>query len=284
MAEPEPTTLNGDESFDVDDAFLDDGRSSSLSEIDSDDASEDDDDDDDLPDKKTTPAVHENESEAETERVDDSPNNVRAKEDVVLSVGAGGAAAPGPSPSKLAQSTTYDDVEAEAEDDEEDDDDEEDAVHSPSKPGRQSSKNDRGMGTPQIIEEDLSATTSKKRKRQGSEEDATTDADRDEGLKKRRGSVRSDLSAAERAETGTPLSPHPVDDVHESTPAEDSHHDLDLAKANKKGKQSKRKGKKGDEGEEDDHGEEDETGERGDEADDTETAKHEEECKLNSTN
>ena len=94
---------------------LDDGRSSSLSEID--DVSDHELSDYDSP--KLEKAAPENDSEAETERVEDSPNNDRLKRNIVLS------ASNGPSPSKLAQSTTYDDVE---------DDEEHVADDSPSKP------------------------------------------------------------------------------------------------------------------------------------------------------
>lgn len=62
-------------------------------------------------------------SEAETERIEDSPRRVRNKASIVLSV-----AGYGTSPSKLAQSTTYDDLE--------DGDDDNEIEESPSKASR----------------------------------------------------------------------------------------------------------------------------------------------------
>lgn len=117
----ESTFPNGDRNPFLDDPLIDDdGRSSSLSEID--DVSDNEPSDFEDPIKSDKPV--ENDSEAETERIEDSPHNIR-KHDIVLS-----AASAGPSPSKLHQSTTLDDVDDEALV----------ADDSPSKP-RRSSKN-----------------------------------------------------------------------------------------------------------------------------------------------
>ena len=280
------TILNGNENFVVDDSFLDDGRSSSLSEID--DVSDDEASDDELP--HPAKPVPENESEAETERVDDSPNNVREKRNIILSSGA-----VGPSPSKLAQSTTYSDVE--------DDEEEHAAVDSPSKPEKHPRNDDAATenaeGTPQTeVSTFPTDPLIKKRKREKSDDDTGTEPGEDEPLKRRRGSVKSDLSEppAEDKEDaeGTPLSPHPADqlsrDIDESTPADDIH-ELDVSEVPTKAKQAKNKrsGKKDKEVEEEtetgdasgDHIEDDEHADRGDEANDIDTvSKREEECKL----
>ncbi|BDD57867.1 hypothetical protein MPDQ_004072 [Monascus purpureus] len=278
-----PTTqdsaiANGDEDYLLTDPyFMDDGRSSSLSEID--DVSDDEPLDYDLP-KPEKPAP-ENDSEAETERVDDSPSNLRLKRDIVLSAGG-----PGPSPSKLAQSTTYDDIE--------DDDGDRAVVDSPSRPQRPSRNESAAQAaedTPAAEDTVLSLDgVGKKRKRAGSDDDTGTDLVEEEPLKKRRGSVKSDLSEPALAET--PLSPQQKEDhlkaVDEGTPAEDVP-ELDLpampAKS-KKGKKNKRKGKRAREMDEEieagasgEHPEDDETADRGEEAEDAEAiAKHEEEA------
>lgn len=251
-----------------------DDRSSSLSDLD--DVSEH--APSDYEPTKTEKPPLENDSEAETERLEESPNNGRLKSNIVVS-------ATGPSPSKLAQSTTYDDVEEEEEPTIDD---------SPSRP------RPKNNGIPPIAEEALEAedstlseTGSKKRKRLGSADDVGSDLSEDEPLKKRRGSVKSELS--EPPADGTLASPEPVEEPSKAnqdrTPAEDLPVAPTKAKKGKKAKRRTRKGREADEeteagaaeveGGADDHPPEDEdAAERGEEPDDAETsAKHEEECK-----
>lgn len=275
------TFANGDDSLLLDVSLIDDGRSSSLSEID--DVSDNEPFDYEPP--KPEKAVPENDSEAETERIEDSPSHLRLRRDIVVSAGG-----PVTSPSKLAQSTTYDDVE---------DDEEHTVTDSPSKPQRPSTNNGvtKTAERAAALEESTltSETLGKKRKRAESGDDTGTELGEDEPLKKRRGSVKSDLS--EPVVAATPISPEPTEElskaVEESTPAEDVH-ELELPAViakGKKGKKGKRKGRKvrevdeetetGGVGHTDDHLEDNETAEHGEEAEDAEAiAKHEEECKL----
>ncbi|KAL4888683.1 Sds3-like-domain-containing protein [Aspergillus ambiguus] len=249
----------------------DDGRSSSLSEI------------DDMPSDYESPKPEklatENDSEAETERIEDSPNRFRpgATNIVVSATGVN------PSPSKLAQSTTYDDVE---------DDEEQVADDSPTKPR---SKNPRVAGaadeTPGPDDSTLSEGTGKKRKRLGSGDDAATEMDEEDGPpQKRRGSLRSELSdppAEDITLTPEPMEEEPSKAIEEETPADDvpeSDQPAPPAKS-KKSKKSKRRVRKprdadedvdgtadtGAEGGPDDQAGEDDTAER-DEADDAEAA------------
>lgn len=259
----------------------DDGRSSSLSVLD--DVSENAPSDYEPP-KAEKPQL-ENDSEAETERVEESPNNVRLKGDIVVS-----APSHGPSPSKLAHSTTYDDVE----------EDEEPAVDdSPSKPRpRNNGLPASADGTLGPEDSTLSDSAGQKRKRLESGDEVEDDIDEDEPLKKRRGSVKSELS--EPPAEDTPLSPEPGEELstanQDRTPAEDVP-DSDLPGGPtkvKKAKRSKgrvRKARDADdetetgtaemEGVTDDHPPEDEDAAEREEPDDAETAaKQEEECKC----
>lgn len=273
---------NGGQSSFLDASLIDDGRSSSLSDID--DVSDHELSDYDSP--KFDKMAPDNDSEAETERVEESPNNDRLKRNIVLS------ASHGPSPSKLAQSTTYDDVE----------DDDEHFDDSPSKP--RAKKNGIAHAIeeePDLEDSSLSEGTGKKRKRSGSLDDTGTDFGDDEPQKKRRGSLKSDLS--DPPPDDIVLSPGPLDEepsktTEDQTPADDApESDLpSMSSKAKKAKKSKRKGRlvrdadeemeigggigDGDAG--DEHlGEDDETAERGEEADEGEAAaKQEEECKL----
>lgn len=276
------TGINGDDSLLLDVSLLDDGRSSSLSDI-------GDVSDNELSDyepvKPERPAP-ENDSEAETERVEDSPSNIRTRRDIVVS--AGGVQN---SPSKLAQSTTYDDV---------DDQEEQIADDSPSKPRRTSKSKqvdvgETGEDTPAGEDPSLPETLGKKRKRVGSVDDTGTELGEEEPTKERHGSVKSDLSEPVLAET--PLSPNATEElpktVEEGTPAEDVP-ELDLSAVptkGKKGKKAKRKGRKGRDADEetenggtgaaDEHADDDETVERVEDPDDAENStKHEEECKF----
>ena len=97
----DPALTNGQEDLFANNSLGDDDRSSSLSDIDE--HMDHDQLDDSSPISQKLPA--EIDSEAETERIDDSPNAVRTRKDIVLS--AGGYEN---SPSKLAQSTTYDEM------------------------------------------------------------------------------------------------------------------------------------------------------------------------------
>jgi hypothetical protein len=263
--------------FDHPSLIDDDGRSSSLSEI------------EDMPSDYESPKpekLAENDSEAETERIEDSPNRFRpgATNIVVSSTGVN------PSPSKLAQSTTYDDVE---------DDEEQLGDDSPSKPR---SKNPRATDaadeTPGLDDSALSEGMGKKRKRLGSGDDAGTEMDDEDGPpQKRRGSLRSELSdppAEDITLTPEPMEEEPSKANEEETPADDvpeSDQPAPPAKG-KKSKKSKRKVRKprdadedvegtadtGAEGGPDDQAGDDDTAER-DEADDAEAAaKLEEEC------
>ena len=258
---------------------MDDDHSSSLSEID--DVSDNEPPSDYEPAKPEKPPL-ENDSEAETERLEESPNNVRLKRDIVVS--AGGYE---PSPSKLAQSTTYDDV---------DEEEEPVADDSPSKPRSKNS------GIPDTAEDSLTAddptgsdSTARKRKRLGSVDDTGTDLGEDEPLKKRRGSVKSELS--DPPPEGSPLSPEPAEEMpkpNQDTPPAEEAPEPDLptvpekAKKGKKGKRRTRRTRDADEEVEgagetegaDGHAPEDEEAAEREEPDDAETAaKQEEECK-----
>ncbi|CAG8275804.1 unnamed protein product [Penicillium olsonii] len=223
----ESTISNGGNPFLDDPLMDDDGRSSSLSEID--DVSDNEPSDFEDPIKSDKPM--ENDSEAETERIEDSPHNVR-KRDIVLSAGSAG-----PSPSKLHQSTTLDDV----------DDDTLMADDSPSK--RRSSKhNGLTDDIPDLGDSELPDSIGKKRKRVELGDETTAElGDEEEPIKKRRNSIKSDLS--DPIDDDTPLSPEPLDDTmainDDDTPAGDAP-ELDLPSApplkGKKSKKSKRKG------------------------------------------
>ncbi|KAK2829870.1 hypothetical protein FQN49_007175 [Arthroderma sp. PD_2] len=187
------------------DAIDSDSRSSSLSDIDEtlshgqlDDLS-----------PRPSKFASEIDSEAETERIEDSPNHIRDRDkaSIVLS-GVGGVFA---SPSKLAQSTTYDELN----DDEDDEEEEaEDTETSPSKPGRSVKTNGNGNGSGNTFEKEVEFRTSKlpdshstsqetlnlikKRKRMNSVHDLATvarDDDEEEPARKRRGSIAIEPSA-----------------------------------------------------------------------------------------
>lgn len=272
----ESIITNGERNPFLDDPLMDDGRSSSLSEIDDVSDNEPSDFEDSMKPEKQV----ENDSEAETERIEDSPHNVR-KRDIVISAGSAG-----PSPSKLHQSTTLDDA-----------DEEEQVVDdSPSKPRRSSHNNEIIEDHPDFDDVELPDSTGKKRKRVETGDDTGTELGDEEPLKKRRSSIKSDLS--DPIDDDTPLSPEPLevsnalndDDIPES--------DLRAAPPKgKKGKKGKRRAKRALNAEDETEagllevsaeniadvnlGEDEESAERGDEVDDAEsTAKAEEECKL----
>ncbi|GIK07443.1 hypothetical protein Aspvir_003108 [Aspergillus viridinutans] len=268
---PDATITNGDQDLLLDDSLMDDGRSSSLSDIDDVLDNEPSDYEESPKPEKLAP---ENDSEAETERIEDSPNHFRRTNIVVSSYG--------PSPSKLAQSTTYDDAE----------DGDDQVEDSPSKP--RSKPNGILESAEEILgleDSTLSEGTGKKRKRPESGADLEGETgDEDEPPQKRRGSVKSELSDPPADDSA--LSPEPIEEVikanEEDTPADDlPESDLPTAPAkNRKGKKGKRKGRKtrdaadddmdsgaletGAEGPADDG--DDENIERGEDADDGEAA------------
>ena len=275
----ESTITNGERNPFLDDPLMDDGRSSSLSEID--DVSDNDLSDFEVPIKPDRQL--ENDSEAETERIEDSPHNIR-KRDIVISAGSAG-----PSPSKLHQSTTLDDV----------DEEEQIADDSPSKPRRSSHNHKVIDDNPDVGDVELPDSIGKKRKRVEIGDETGTELGDEEPLKKRRSSIRSDLS--DPIDDDTPLSPEPLEDPsalnEDDVPANDiPESDLPAAPSKgKRGKKGKRRGKRPpyveDETEsglaeavsknmaDDFLGEDEEPMERGGEADDLETtAKAEEEC------
>ncbi|KAE8150984.1 transcriptional regulatory protein DEP1 [Aspergillus avenaceus] len=223
------SVTNGDHHLLIDDSLMDDdGRSSSLSEID--DVSENMAFDLESPKPEK---VAENDSEAETERIEDSPNHIRLRRDIVVSASAG------PSPSKLAQSTTYDEVE----------DEEQVPDDSPSKPRAKSNPVPAtGDDTPGLDDSALSDGMGKKRKWQGSADDLAAELDEeDEPPQKRRGSVKSDLSDPPAEDIV--LTPEPIEEPskpEEEIPADDvPESDLPAAPTKgRKGKKGKRKGRK----------------------------------------
>lgn len=223
--EAESSMTNGERNPFLDDPLMDDGRSSSLSEID--DVS--DNEPSDFEDSPKPERALENDSEAETERIEDSPHNFR-KKDIVLSAGSAG-----PSPSKLHQSTTLADV----------DDDEPEADDSPSKPRRTSHNDGMAEENNELEDVELPDSIGRKRKRPGAGDDTGTEMGEEEPLKKRRSSIKSDLS--DPIDDDDPLSPEPIDESledplagHDDVPA-DEVPQADLLTAPAKGK----KGKKG---------------------------------------
>ncbi|KAF7713885.1 Uncharacterized protein PECH_006739 [Penicillium ucsense] len=217
---------NGERNPFLDDSLMDDGRSSSLSEID--DVSDDEPSDFDespKPEKQL-----ENDSEAETERIEDSPHNIR-KRDIVLSAGVAGSA--GPSPSKLHQSTTLDDV----------DDEEHMADDSPSKPRRSSNNKMSDDEMADLDDSELPDSVGKKRKRVEIGDEVSREHEEDEPMKKRRNSLKSDLS--DPLDDDTPLSPEPIMDeetaalMDDDVPV-DENADAELPATSTKGKRGRK--------------------------------------------
>uniref|UniRef100_A0A093XKU5 Transcriptional regulatory protein DEP1 n=2 Tax=Talaromyces marneffei TaxID=37727 RepID=A0A093XKU5_TALMA len=165
------------------DSLGDDGRSSSLSEID--DVSDNEPSDVELPQPQQS-VPEEVDSEAETERLEDSPNNHRLQPNIKLT----GMSRFESSPSKLAQSTTYDEME---------EDEENELTKTPSKTRRSSKPNGASENIETPVLDDAESPHShadvagKKRKRSQANEDLDTEmGDDDEPLRKRRGSVGAD--------------------------------------------------------------------------------------------
>lgn len=282
----ESTMTNGERNPFLDDPLMDDGRSSSLSEID--DVS--DNEPSDFEDSPKPERQLENDSEAETERIEDSPHNVR-KRDIVLSAGSAG-----PSPSKLHQSTTMADV----------DDEVPVADDSPSKPRRSSHNNGMVEESAELDEMELPDSIGKKRKRVEVGDETGTEMGEEEPLKKRRSSIKSDLS--DPIDDDELLSPEPIEEPMEDPaaindddmPADDEIPESDLPAVpskGKKGKKGKRKARRTTDVDEETEGggadvavediadenlgEDEEPVERVDEPEDAETAaRAEEECKV----
>ncbi|EFW22164.1 hypothetical protein D8B26_001116 [Coccidioides posadasii str. Silveira] len=186
-AGPEPRLASGPVPPIIPDGLLsddihDDERSSSLSDID-----ERLDHLEDMSPKQEKPA-NEVDSEAETERIEDSPSRLRSHTSIVLSAGAYGT-----SPSKLAQSTTYEDL---------DEDDINEAENSPSKPPRDTRINGVSNASKEVEEGTVNSQSApqeaigKKRKR-GASVDEEEDMDDEEPLRKRRGSPSGDRTVIE---------------------------------------------------------------------------------------
>ncbi|KAG5300945.1 transcriptional regulatory protein DEP1 [Histoplasma ohiense] len=158
-------------------SIADDARSSSLSDLD--DAL--DNDHLDIESPKLEKLASEIDSEAETERIEESPSHPRNRTNIVLNAGIFET-----SPSKLAQSTTYDEL---------NDDEDDEPETSPSKLRRKASTNGV-LATDNVATTDgrelLNAsleTINKKRKRLDSEGDVSPESGEEEPLRKRRGSV-----------------------------------------------------------------------------------------------
>ncbi|KAL4784241.1 Sds3-like-domain-containing protein [Aspergillus varians] len=277
------SVLNGDQNLLLHDSLLDDERSSSLSEID--------DVLDNMPSDYESPKAEktapDNDSEAETERIDDSPNNHRTRTNIVVSAGSYG-----PSPSKLVHSTTYEDVA-------------EDHGHlADESPSKSRPKNGRPIDSVEEAQEledsTLSENAGKKRKRPDSGDELVSDLDEDDfPPHKRRGSIKSDLSdpPADMA-----LTPEPIEEaskVNQEDTLVDDIPESDLPSAPTKGKRAKkgkRKGRKTRDADEDvdsgavetgaevdDTPADDEAADRAEDADDGEAAaKIEEESKRTS--
>ncbi|KAJ5082041.1 hypothetical protein N7532_011084 [Penicillium argentinense] len=244
----ESTMANGERNLFLDDPLMDDGRSSSLSEID--DVS--DNEPSDFEDSPKPERQLENDSEAETERLEDSPHNIR-KRDIVISAGSAG-----PSPSKLHQSTTLDDVNEEDEEEEEEEEEEEVPVADDSPSKRRPSQNNGVLDESLELDEmELPDGFGRKRKRVEAGDDETgTEIGDVEPIKKRRSSIKSDLS--DPIDDDTPLSPEPMMDdptainEDDEIPVDDlPESELPAASAKgKKAKKGQRKGRRSEDGDE----------------------------------
>lgn len=291
--DPIATTVMAGTNHDMDisiDPLGDDGRSSSLSEID--DVSDNEPSDDDLPRPQPT-ATEEADSEAETERLEESPNNHRIPRNIKLSGGSRFES----SPSKLAQSTTYEEIE-------EDGEDELNETPSKARHGPKSNGVSGDLQTPILEDAEKPQSppdvTGKKRKRLHAGEDLEADVGDDEPLRKRRGSLKGDDVNDEAATDTLAVAEEAEDSKHDAsrkgTPADEAQ-DLaapSIVTRGKRGKRGKRKGRKtrdvedelenGDvavESTEDPLPEDEEAGDAAEDANDADaTAKSEEECKL----
>lgn len=246
---------NGGVDYLNDASLIDDDRSSSLSEIDDVSENESSEEEDLQPERP----LAENDSEAETERIEDSPHHIRSRKDILVTAGRFEN-----SPSKLAQSTTFDNLE---------EDEDPDAEETPSK-SRHASRNeamtgdvdDDGVDDDDDEDEDDDALemedtenlpppleiTNKKRKRLA--DDLTADIGVDGPLRKRRPSVKSDAEEDAEIAIDNVLSREeteevskPIDASHDGTPAADDILDAEStvpATRGRRGKKGKRKGRK----------------------------------------
>lgn len=246
----DPALTNGEDPFGQD-ALGDDDRSSSLSEI-----------DEGIDNEDGSPTSHhklptEVDSEAETERIDESPNVPRTGKDIFLS-----ATGYENSPSKLAQSTTYDEMDV--------DEETPAAEDSPSKPPRSTRSNGVGATakepTPTDADDNTTATlepAGTKRKRSVAEADSgTVSGDEEEPATKRRNSATNKSPETE----ATDEAPGPTDTAdaaddlpqvtqpsNDGTPAAEpqDNEPKPAPVKGRKGKKGKRKGKKAKEADED---------------------------------
>ncbi|WEW58474.1 hypothetical protein PRK78_003942 [Emydomyces testavorans] len=224
------------------DDIHDDDRSSSLSEIEE---GLDEHQLEDMSPRREKIVASEVDSEAETERLEDSPNRLRNRTSIVLS-----ARTYGTSPSKLAQSTTYDNLDKGAVNE---------AQASPTEPSRNMRIN--GVGDPS--EETAvdgadspsapQAIVGKKRKRGNSVDNDGEELDDDEPLRKRRGSPSNDgVVVAAEQDSAVPHAPqresknNEVSSNGEISPINDEQENDSRQSAlrGRKGKKGKRKGKK----------------------------------------
>ncbi|KAI1941781.1 hypothetical protein LOZ66_001262 [Ophidiomyces ophidiicola] len=229
---PEPQLTSGPTAIVIPDGLLsddinDDGRSSSLSEIDE---RLDDNQLDELSPIRERFAG-EIDSEAETERIEDSPHRPRDHINIVASAAISGA-----SPSKLAQSTTYDDM------------DEDEGV-SPSKPPRDLRANGVAIGMNSNRDGSASVPleiTGKKRKRGTSTDNGGETPGDDEPMRKRRSSVPDCNAEATTITPSEPTSKKNNTVSNDETPANGDKGDDSRPSTLKgrKGKKGKRKGKK----------------------------------------
>lgn len=219
----------------------DDGRSSSLSEIDDDRL-----DSENMENMNFSPQklASEVDSEAETERIDDSPHRMHNKASIVLSTTT---TTYGASPSKLVQSTTYDDLE----------DDDNESEPSPSKPALAAKSNGVIDQSAEENEEQESPekVNGRKRKRVGSLGDISELPIEDGPSRKRRGSLPLGRASNEHAVDVPPRhavtepTPRTSAAVDDETPAAEDDQETEtvasLAKAKKDKKAaSPKKGKR----------------------------------------
>lgn len=235
----DPALTNGEDPF-GNNSLGDDDRSSSLSEI-----------DEGIDHEVDSPISHklptEIDSEAETERIDESPNLVRTRKDIVLSTGGYEN-----SPSKLAQSTTYDEMDV--------DDETPMTEDSPSKPPRSTKSNGTVAPAKEATpteadhntQESLESAGTKRKRSEAGGDSETVSGDDDRPVRKRRGSATSNWPSNEGDEASNP--PDVAEDLPEinepsndGTPVAEEPQDSEVKPAptkGRKGKKGKRKGKK----------------------------------------
>lgn len=207
----------------LDDSIAGDGRSSSLSDIDDNKL------DDDEAFVKVIKSTTENDSEAETERVDESPKHLRNTSNIVLSTTNFET-----SPSKLAQSTTYDDMSVENAG----------VSGSPSKPPICGRSNTESPDSRSNNNKEVNDRPEKKRKWSESAELSDTEHSEDEHHRKRRGSpARTPAGAASSRSVGSPFvkigETQKEDIIPLDEPREESK--TSVLRGAKKGKKGKRK-------------------------------------------